>query len=360
VRTRWCALAFFLLFTYAELIDKSAYLNHYYLVSLLALLLVVVPAGADLSFDSRRPSSAAQVPRWSYWILRAQMTVVYFYAGFAKINPDWLWRAEPLGLWLSTFSDAPLIGPLFEQRFVAYAMSWGGMLYDLSVAPLLMWQRSRAWAFAAAVFFHVSVWLLFPIGIFPWVMLLGATLFFEPNWPRRFIRFVQRSVSPHRMRWAALPSGLPGKAPAWLLMLVASYLALQVLLPLRFLLYPGWVNYSEQGFRFAWRVMLIEKAGQVEFEVVLPELGQRLKEYPRRSLTKLQFRSMSTQPDMIHQYALHLAERYQQQGYERVEVYADAWVSLNGRKSQRFIDASVDLAQEPRSLAASRFILPLH
>src|SRR5690349_3077816 len=36
--TRAAAAVFFVTFTYAELIDQATYLNHYYLVSLLALL----------------------------------------------------------------------------------------------------------------------------------------------------------------------------------------------------------------------------------------------------------------------------------------------------------------------------------
>src|SRR5262245_49580238 len=42
---RLSAAVFFVGFTYAELIDKATYLNHYYLVSVLSALLVVLPAG---------------------------------------------------------------------------------------------------------------------------------------------------------------------------------------------------------------------------------------------------------------------------------------------------------------------------
>ena len=141
-------------------------------------------------------------------------------------------------------------------------------------------------------------------------------------------------------------------------MLAGVHLLLQLLIPLRFALYPGSVNWTEQGFRFAWRVLLIEKAGEVEYRVVVPQTGQRFTEYPRRSLSKLQYRMLSTQPDMIHQYARHIAQQYESRGFADVSVYADAWVSLNGRQSQRLIDETVDLARVPRSLLPSRFILP--
>jgi len=355
--TRQSAAAFFLLFTYAELLDKSAYLNHYYLVSLLAFLLVLVPAGATWSLDARRRGGDRPVARWSYWLLRGQLALVYFYAGAAKLNPDWLWQGEPLRLWLGTLTDFPVLGPFAEERWLAIAMSWGGMLYDLSVAPLLMWRRTRMFAFAAAVVFHVSVWLMFPIGMFPWIMLIGATAFFEPDWPRRWLSRLGGGIGSRV--GAPVAEGASVRAPGALLALAGLHLFVQLLVPLRFLLYPGSVNWSEEGFRFAWRVMLIDKAGQVEFEVVTPSTGERFQIYPRRELTPLQYRMMSTQPDMVHQYALHLEHRYLERGYPEAKVYARAWVSLNGRPSRRFIDPDVDLASEPRSLAPSRFILPL-
>lgn len=351
--TRWSALAFFLLFSYAELLDKSAYLNHYYLVTLLAFLLVLLPAGAAWSLDARRRGTEQGVPRWTYWLLRGQLFVVYFYAGAAKLNADWLWQGEPLRLWLGTFTDTPVLGPLVEQRWVALGMSWAGALYDLCVAPLLMWRKTRPFAFAAAVFFHVSVWLLFPIGVFPWVMLVGATVFFEPGWPRRWISRVFKGVG------TAPVVGAPAATPRALWVVAGVHLLVQVLVPLRFFLYPGWVNWSEEGFRFAWRVMLIEKAGQVEFEVVMPSTRERFPIYPRRELTPLQYRMMATQPDMIHDYARHLKDRYSAEGHPDAKVYARAWVSLNGRPSQPLIDPNVDLGSEPRSLGPSRFILPL-
>src|SRR5688572_8035249 len=65
---------FFLAFTYAQLIDVSLYLNHYYLVSLLAFLLCFLPAHAAWSLDARRKPAIARatVPRWCLYLLRFQ------------------------------------------------------------------------------------------------------------------------------------------------------------------------------------------------------------------------------------------------------------------------------------------------
>ncbi len=397
--TRLCAAAFCLLFTYAELIDKATYLNHYYFVSLVTLLLVFLPSEAAWSWDAwRRGKARAHVQRADYLVLRTQLGLVYFFAGFAKLQHDWLFEAQPLRIWLQAFSDWPLLGPLFSARATAYAMSWFGAVFDLTIPFWLSWRKSRAIAYATAVLFHVTIWLLFPIGVFSWVMLGSATIFFEPSWPRRLLRRLSRASngatpdtkrgaeldaappvkaddathdallpakSDHASSAAALPLATPLPLRRFAVAAFALYFAVQLALPLRYLAYPGWVNWTEEGFRFAWRVMLIEKSGQVEYDVRVStaahasDTDQRILVFPRKELTVLQYKMMSTQPDMIHEYALVLAERYRRRGYQTVRVYADAWASLNGRPSRRTIRPDVDLAAEPRTLASARFNEPL-
>ena len=121
-RYRLATAAFFVLFTYVELIDKTTYLNHYYWMSLTSLLMVVLPLHRTASLDARRnpvrppPTVAA----WVIWALRAQVGVVYLFAGLAKLNPDWLLYAQPLRIWLYNSGDVALIGPLLRQPFAAY------------------------------------------------------------------------------------------------------------------------------------------------------------------------------------------------------------------------------------------------
>jgi vitamin K-dependent gamma-carboxylase len=355
--TRVSAAVFCVLFTYAELIDKATYLNHYYLASLLALLLVVVPSGATWSVDAwllaRRGKPANLLaPALSYWLLRAQVGVVYVFAGLAKLDGDWLVRAEPIKTWLRARVEAPFLVGLAPEPWAPYAMSYAGAVFDLAVVPLLLLRKTRAFAFAAALAFHLCIWALFPVGVFSFVMLVAISVFFAPDWPRRFAGRVVR-LAPFT------PGGPLAKPRAWVLSIAAAYVVVQLLVPLRFALYPGAVNWTEQGFRFAWRVMLVEKSGQVEYDVVTESPRGRFHVYPRSELTPLQLRQMATQPDMIADYARHLRQSYEARGYRNVRVFADAWVSFNGRRSQRLVDPEVDLAAAPRSFAPKPWILPL-
>lgn len=354
--SRVSALIFLLTFTYAELIEKASYLNHYYFVSLISLLLALMPSGASLSIDAWRRRRLARPPpsvrRWCYALLRAQLAIVYFFAGFAKLNADWLLSAQPLETWLGLHADAPWVGGLLAQSWVAYVASYAGAFYDLTIVLWLSWRRTRPYAFVAVTLFHVCVWLLFPIGVFSWFMVAAATVFFDPAWPRRWLRA-------HATRSFSASDDGSGRLGVLRAAGVGLYLALQIAVPLRYLLYPGSVNWHEQGFRFAWRVMLIEKAGRVEFDVVTGPDERHYPVYPREELTPWQYKMMSTQPDMIHEYAHHLERRFAQSGHGQVRVHANAWAALNGRPSQRLIDPTVDLGSEPRSLWPKRWIVPL-
>lgn len=350
-------------FTYAELIEKSAYLNHYYLVSLLTLLLAFVDSERALSLRSwlsarrsaQRSSGSAPpavVPFGHYLLFRAQLAVVYLYAGACKLNPDWLLRGEPLHTWLRAHAEVPLLGPFVQSVPLALAMSWFGALFDLTIVVWLSFRRTRGPAYLTALGFHLTIFALFPVGIFSFVMLVGLCTYFDPAWPRR----IAAKLAPEAAR--ARGSATPAPLPRYWLPLAAVHLALQVALPLRFLLYPGHVNWTEQGFRFSWRVMLVEKAGQAEFHVTGQKTGRRFVVSPRSELTLLQSRQMETQPDMLLQYAHHLASLFERDLGEPVSVRVDSWVAWNGRPSHRLVDPQVDLAREPRTLGPSPWILP--
>lgn len=339
-RTRTHLILWLVSFTYVELLEKSLYLNHYVLFSLLGLWLLVLPA------STLRRRDPEPVPTWGLWLLRAQLASVYVWAGLAKLNSDWLLRGEPLKTWLQAHADLPWVGPWLANDVMAIGMSWGGALYDLAIPWFLLCPRTRGVALVLVVGFHAAVGLLFPIGIFPALMILGATLFLSPRWPQAWLRWPD---TPGR------PSVTLGRGPA--LSFVVT-LALIFLLPGRFILWGTDVNWSERGYRFAWRVMLNEKTGFVEYRVFEPSSGRRWIVQPGNQLTALQHQSMRTQPDMIRDYALFLARQHREQG-RLVEVFAEAWVSLNGRPAQRLLRPDVDLTRGEAELDAQGWIVPL-
>ena len=140
--------------------------------------------------------------------------------------------------------------------------------------------------------------------------------------------------------------------------MLSLFFLLQLVVPLRHWLYPGNVLWTEEGFRFAWNVMLVEKTGHVTFTVREPSSGRELSVFPSDYLTAQQEKQMSFQPDMILEFAHYLAQKMQEKGWKDVAVYAEAYVSMNGRRSQLLIDPTVDLAKQSNSLWHKAWILP--
>ena len=365
-RYRLCAALFFLGFTYAELIDRTTYLNHHYWISLAAFLMVWLPLNRMLSVDSWRnpPIRKDTVQSWVLWALRAQVGVVYVFAGIAKLNPDWLLRAQPLRIWLYQHSDMPLVGSLLQELWVAYAMSWSGALFDLTIVGWLLWSRTRLWAYITLVVFHLMTWLLFPkLGIFPWLMIAGATVFLRPDWPQLVLEKLRiRRQSAHitvnavtEAENTSSPSSWAVRAPV--VALVVFALA-QMLVPLRHFAYPGNVRWTEEGYLYSWRVMLTEKSGLVHYRVRHSETGGTWLVTPDDYLTPLQVERMSFQPDLILQTAHFIADDFARRGYDDVEVKAEAFVSWNGRPNGRLIDPDVNLAKIETGVAPGGWILP--
>jgi vitamin K-dependent gamma-carboxylase-like protein len=371
---RFAAPVLFLAFTYFFLLDQTRYLNHFYLVCLISFLMCFLPAERAFSIDSLlRPRIRSDVvPAWTLWLLRAQIGIPYFYGGIAKLNSDWIRGGEPMRIWLAPFAKVAGIGHLFAAEWVVYSFVFSGLLLDLLVVPLLLWRRTRLFAFAAAVLFNLINAVIFEIGIFPWLMLGALLIYFPPDLMRRAARAfmyqgeefedapppreVATKPEPIVERRSFPPLSASQKLVAGLL---AAYFVVQLLLPLRHFLYPGNVSWTEEGHNFAWHMKLRTKGGEAVFTVTDPGSGRTWTINPHDYLESHQVTKVITKPDLVVLFAHHLAEEKRREGYENVEVRARIMCSLNGRQPQLLIDPNVDLSKEELSLVHKPWILPL-
>ncbi len=358
---RASAVLFFLGFTYTFLLEHTRYLNHFYFVCLVSLLMIFVPAHRGWSLDAlRRPALRHRVvPRWSLWLLRFQLGVVYAYAGVAKLSSDWF-NARPLTLWLHRLADTPAIGFLFERSETFHAVSWAGLAFDLLIVPALLWKRTCPFAFAAAVAFHATNSFLFTIGIFPWLSIAMTTLFLEPDWPLRLARKLGLPGAPLGV---GSPSSSVASTPArscsgrnWTLFLLGTYATFQLLFPLRHWLYPGDVAWTEEGHEFSWRMKLRDKKGAAQFEVTAPSTGAIWLENPAAYLKPWQAEKLPGRPELLRQFAHHLATLHARRLGHPVEVRVYTQVRLNGHPPRPIIDPTVDLAKQPYRLAPDTWI----
>lgn len=346
---RWAAALLFVAFSYVFLLEQARYLNHFYLICLVSLIFAVIPAHGAGSLDLRFGLFRGRdcIPTWCLWLIRFQMGVVYFFGGVAKLNSDWL-AGEPLRTWLAARSDYPLIGGLLEQEWVVMGMAYGGLFFDLLVVPLLLWPRTRIVAFIGVLFFNFTNGVLFSIGIFPWFAIGMSTVFFSPDWPRRF--FVL-------LRYPGLDRC--GPVPRWGVILLAAFVAWQLVLPLRHFAYPGNVSWTEEGHLYAWHMKLRNKSGRILLWVENHDNGERSEVDLNEFMETWQARRMVTKPDMILQFAHFLGAELGRNGLTNISVHADSRVSLNGRRAQSMINPRVDLLEQPDSIWPKDWILPL-
>ena len=358
---RLSIIVFFLSFTYIELMDKTTYLNHYYLVSLVSFLMIFFPANASYSVDSIiKKIHYKSIPKWNVDSLKLIICIVYFYAGIAKINSDWLIDAQPLTIWLTSKYDIPIIGnTLFQMTWVHMIFSWAGMLYDLLIAFILLNRRTRPFGFFLVLIFHIMTAILFPaIGMFPYLMITCSIIFFDQETHKLILNKI---LSPFKKILNKINKieVYEFKKEKIIQISLAIFFSIQLLLPFRYFMYSGELFWKEQGYRFSWRVMLIEKKGFTEFKIVDGETSESFYVINSDFLTEFQERQMSFQPDFILEYAHYLGDHYNNNGFNDVEVYAESFVTLNGRPSKRFVDPNINLMKEKRGFTDKKWITNL-
>jgi len=380
---------FTLSFAFIFLLDQGRYLNHFYLVLLVSILMCFLPAHRQYSVDAwlRPKLKSSTIPIWPIWILMAQMEIMLLFAGLVKINTDWL-RLQPLKMWLAKREDFPLLGELFVQEWAVAVAAYGIIILHIVGSPLLFWRRTRLTVFVIYGVFHILNHFVFNIGIFPWFTLFATLLFFDPDWPRQFARKL-RSIfestikstfnSTIKSRFWSRTERVPANdsdtigatinnpaVPLSKQRLVFAFFAIwvstQILIPLRHLLYPGNVSWTEEGHRFAWQMKLRSKRSTADFYLVNTDNRKEAWQVnPRQYLTKRQARTMAGRPDMILQFA-HYLEQYWRENYQihNLEIMATVSVSLNGRIPAMLIDPERDLLKIERNLKTADWILPLN
>ena len=141
--------------------------------------------------------------------------------------------------------------------------------------------------------------------------------------------------------------------------MMVLFFIIQIFMPFRYLFYPGNIQWTEEGYRFSWRVMLLEKAGQATFKIEDKASNRKTEVINGQYLSRFQEKQMSIQPDFILQFAHFLKKEYQEKhDINDPIVTVESYVALNGRTSQQLIAPDVNLAEIKDSFAPKKWILP--
>ena len=88
-----------------------------------------------------------------------------------------MWSGMPLGLWLPQHSDCRFWVHSSAHPLAGLAFGWGGLVFGLTAGCVVV--VLAPFCLPMVVAFHLMTWWLFPIGVFPWVMIGLTTVFFH-------------------------------------------------------------------------------------------------------------------------------------------------------------------------------------
>lgn len=337
-RYRVSMLGFAILWTGTYLMQKSSYNNHYYLMILLSFIMVFLPANKSYAIDAKlRPEiSSNAMPQWCSLLFIVQMAIFYSFASIAKLYPDWL-DTTVVEILLRSKKDYFLIGPLMKMEWFHYFIGYSGIIFDFLIVPLLLWRKTRVYAFFGAIFFHLFNSVVFQIGVFPFMSLALCVFFFEPITIRNL--FLKRKEL-YNASAVVLPKG-----SSLVKIALITYVVWQVFMPLRHWVIKDNVLWTEEGHRMSWRMMLRYKSGIAQYTVVDSVSNEEIRIKLEDYLTKKQIAHASTKPDFIWQFAQRLKQEYYIEKGLDVAVYVDCKISVNGRPFQPLIDSTVDLGK---------------
>ena len=327
---------FTILFAGAYFMQKTTYNNHHYLMLLICIIMLFLPANKSNSIDVVRNPSIKQnlMPVWCRLVLILQIAIVYFYATVAKLYPDWLDGTFIKNL-LSSRTASRFIN-IYQQEWFYLSITYGGILFDLLIIPLMLYKKTRKYAFVAAIFFHLFNKMILSIGVFPFLALAFSILFFPPEFFRKYI-----FKGNLKIQMPILSSVLSNKI---LLYFFVPFFVLQLALPLRHWFIKGDVLWTEEGHRLSWRMMLRSRTGETKFLIVNKATKEKEYYVLNKLLTKSQIKSMRTQPDMIWQTAQIIKREYRSKGID-ISIFVDSKVSVNKKPKLPLIDPNVDFAK---------------
>ena len=341
---KWACRLFAVGFAYIFLLDKSVYNNHLYLFILLAILLSFTDADKVLSLKKKQANDF-RIPRWQLFILQAQIIIVYFYGGIAKLTYEWIVQCQPMRFLVEQLSPDHFLAPVLKNELSVYMLNYGGLLLDLC-APLLLWYKPvRRWAIFPFIAFHLTNSRIFTdIGIFPYVMLISLILFYDlEDLPggQRIIKWYT-SMTEVKLKNNALPQfTAPDFAFKYLL---GPYFVFQLLFPFRGHFLPNDLDWTTIGNRFSWRMKVdTRQIAEMEFSVIDPVSKQVIPVEISTWVNEMQILNLSMDPRSVADFARMLKSEAETHGLKDAVVKCSIKLIYNRKPAQYFVDPDVDL-----------------
>jgi hypothetical protein len=154
--------------------------------------------------------------------------------------------------------------------------------------------------------------------------------------------------------------GTPRKGSPWILGFVIIYTSLQILTPLRHLLYKRDLEWTHEGSNFSWRMMADHHESNGGITIEDPRTRDVYIHYPDTLLNAKQL-TMGNTPYMLFQYIQFLKQYLKQQtDIKNPIIRAQIQVSVNGKPFQYMFDPTCNLSEVDYSpFKDLKWIVPL-
>lgn len=342
---RKSGLIFTLAFAYVSLIDKASYLSYYYYVLIIALMLLLSPANRLFSIDLiRKPAIRVDfAPVWLLWAFKVQVVMVFFFAGMAKLNSDWLYTGVPVTLWLQdTLQNIGIPnGFLSANTWIGISLSWFLVVFDFVIPHFLLDSRTSTKAFSLVVIVQLIGIFFLPTGFFPVLVILSCMVFLPSRIIHHFISRVSYFLyDVFQFKGDVFASGgtfmLQYRMRRLFPVLASFFLAFQFVLPIYFYLSWGSLRWADTAFHFSWDIHINHQKNSVAFYKVNKTKGESIPIAVDHMLSSVQKSTMASDPSMLKQFIVTLKEINPALSAPEVEIQAQSCISLNGRPADCF------------------------
>ena len=343
---RLCTITFCICFTYFWLLDKGYFNNHYYFISLMCFLLILVEKKSSFTNTILTPSI-------SILSLQLMVFIVYFVSGLNKLNPYWLFDLQPMKHILEVKSDITS-NTFFINPMLIFIMTYLGVIFDLCIGFLLLFKKTRVFAFILVCLFHGFNYYLFrdvgEIGIFPFIMISTLILFLDPVKIDELI--ISKSKKPNQK--------VDIKYSTVFMKFILIFMLLQCLLPFRHYLFKGYVDYTGVGQRFSWRMKLMFKDVNLQYFIIDMKTKKKYETNIATMLTPKQYNNLKYFPDLIVPVAKKIKDiSKNKNGMKYTKITCDYNIQFMGNQTQKLFNPNLDLSKVSHHTLENRWIIPL-
>lgn len=176
-RPAWTATAALLAIFYSGWVTTlTAKVDHHHHVLWVLLIIAVSPTANTWSIRREDRDGSYDWPMVAVVVL---LGLIYFGAGLQKLGSGgfgWAWSDNLTNIMLNLAwgQGKPTQGWMVEYPTISKVLASGGLAFELTFLPMILFRRVRLWVWPLGLIFHFATWLVLGIGFLTLMILYVA------------------------------------------------------------------------------------------------------------------------------------------------------------------------------------------